>query len=109
MAQLSCDSSTPYFASYEAIAQSLRCPMCGGQRISSSQSSFALSIKRDICTHLHEGMEAETIISTLEQDYGQSLRIENDLSSFNLFLLVAPIAMLTVAAIVIRRTVGRKT
>jgi cytochrome c-type biogenesis protein CcmH len=87
----SCDASTPYYASFVKITDSLRCPVCAGQRISSSDVPFALTVKRDVCKLLHEGMSVNQTINYIETAYGSDLHVEEKASIellplFTLFL-----------------------
>ncbi len=100
-----CDASTPYYQDYTALIQQLRCPVCDGQRINSSDAPFALSVKRDVCTMLHEGVEIEQIIPRIEADYGQSLRVESGFLGDVLPLALVGLVMLVVAGIVVRKLV----
>jgi cytochrome c-type biogenesis protein CcmH/NrfF len=70
-----CDATTPYYATYKQLISQLRCPVCGGQRIDSSQAAFAEAVKRDSCDYVQAAMSQSEIIAKLEQDYGQSLQI----------------------------------
>ena len=77
---MSCDASTPYYTDFVTVAESLRCPVCQGQRIASSDSPFALKVKEDICASLHEGLSASQVITRMEKAYGADLHVENSAS-----------------------------
>lgn len=83
-----CDTSTPYFTDFTTVVQSLRCPVCQGQRIASSDSPFALRVKEDSCAALHQGLSVKQVIQQMEMAYGADLHVENTTSPMMLPLIV---------------------
>ncbi len=96
-----CDATTPYYQSYKTIISQLRCPVCGGQRIDSSNAAFAQSVKRDVCDYLVSGTAEHNIIAKVEEDYGQSLRIQSlgDASTLPVTLSVIALFALIMAMV----------
>lgn len=90
-----CDATTIYYRPYKDIIGQLRCPVCDGQRIDSSNAAFAQSVKRDVCKYLVQGVAKEEVIAKVEADYGQSLKIQ----SFN-DVATLPITMILIILII---------
>jgi cytochrome c-type biogenesis protein CcmH len=101
-----CDASTPYYADFVTVTESLRCPVCEGQRIASSDAPFALTVKRDVCAALQEGLSAQQTIARIEAAYGADLHVEDDVSPMMLPLLVVMVLLLAFAVIRARRMVS---
>lgn len=99
----SCDSTSPYYQEFQTITQQLRCPVCDGQRISSSHAPFALSVKRDVCNLLHEGVEYDNIIPQIEANYGQSMRVQSVGDNTLTPLLIVFIIMVVAAILIVRK------
>jgi cytochrome c-type biogenesis protein CcmH/NrfF len=93
---LTCDTSTPYYADFIAVGEALRCPVCQGQRVASSDAPFALRVKQDICAALHEGLSADQVIARMEVAYGADLHVENTAS----LVMLPLIAVMTLMAVV---------
>jgi cytochrome c-type biogenesis protein CcmH/NrfF len=103
----SCDSSTPYYADFLTVTEALRCPVCGGQRVASSDSPFALTVKRDACAYLHQGMPPAQVIARLETDYGADLGVEDHISAITLPLVMILAALLILGLWKLRGMVGK--
>ncbi len=105
---LICDASTPYYNDFITIQEALRCPVCEGQRIASSDAPFAVSVRKDICTYLQEGMNTDSVIARIEQDYGQGLRVDD--GSVLLWPMIGVILLCLVAGgFVLRRALLSQT
>jgi cytochrome c-type biogenesis protein CcmH/NrfF len=95
---LICDSTTPYYADFLAVSEQLYCPVCAGQNLLSSQARFAVLVRDDICTLLHEGMPNPEIIRTLEQRYGTHLRYSTPAHS-EMLPLMSMIGLMVIIAL----------
>ncbi len=83
-----CDASTPYYEHYVSATQQLRCPVCDGQRIDSSNAPFALTVKQDVCEYIRQGMTVQDVVLQIEADYGQQLRVSDGLALWPLWLMI---------------------
>lgn len=70
-----CDATTPYYQDYLIVTKSLSCAVCGGQRVASSDSPFARTVKRDVCKYLQQGMSRAEVVERIEQGYGDGLQV----------------------------------
>ncbi len=93
-----CDSSTPYYADFVTVTESLRCPVCQGQRIASSDSPFSLKVKEDICAALQAGLQPDQVTLRMEAAYGADLHVEKA-GSFAMLPLMGMILFVAVVAI----------
>jgi cytochrome c-type biogenesis protein CcmH/NrfF len=100
-----CDASTPYYTDFVTVTEALRCPVCDGQRIASSDAPFALTVKRDVCAALQEGLNAAHTIARIEAAYGSDLHVENGTSPMMLPLLAVMGVFLVLGIMRVRKLV----
>ena len=100
-----CDSTSPYFSDYAAITQQLRCPVCEGQMIASSDAPFALHVKRSVCEQLMQGKSNPEIMQFIAQEYGEDLRTSNapELIPLPFIILLLLISMMLLTYFASRR------
>jgi cytochrome c-type biogenesis protein CcmH len=103
----SCDASTPYYKDFITVTESLRCPVCEGQRVSSSDAPFALTVKRDVCDYLRQGLTTSDTITRVEEAYGSDLHVENDTSIIMLPLVILLVTLCIIGTIMLKKMMAK--
>lgn len=75
----------------EAVASTVRCPVCQGLSVADSPTESAQAIKRELRDLLEVGYSEEQVLGYLERSYGEFIRLEPKAKGFNLVVWLAPI------------------
>ncbi|MDE0883415.1 MAG: cytochrome c-type biogenesis protein CcmH [Myxococcota bacterium] len=78
----------------DALARSIRCPVCQGSSVGDSPSEMARNMKRQVGELLALGFDDEQIIQYFEASYGEFIRLEPRKEGMNLIVWAAPIGAL---------------
>tara|TARA_B110000438_G_C15477875_1_gene505996 strand:- start:119 stop:487 length:369 start_codon:yes stop_codon:yes gene_type:complete len=79
------------------ITSKLRCMTCQNQTIHSSDTDFALNIKKIIRNKLQKNESEEEIISFLTYRYGEYILFHPKINKQNLFLWIFPFMILAIS------------
>jgi cytochrome c-type biogenesis protein CcmH len=78
----------------DALARSIRCPVCQGSSVGDSPSEMARNMKRQVGELLALGFDDEQIIQYFEASYGEFIRLEPRKEGMNLIVWAAPVGAL---------------
>ena len=85
-------------AETERVSELLRCPVCQGLSVASSQTTMASNMKRQIHELLSQGYGEEQILSYFEASYGEFVRLQPPMRGINWLVWLAPIGALLLGA-----------
>ena len=109
------DAGTPA-ARADAIAATLRCPVCQGLAVRDSDSPTARDIRADIRRRIDAGESAKEIRAAYVERYGEWILLRPRASGFAMLVWALPIALVAGAAVALaamfwrwRRTVVLRT
>jgi len=78
----------------EEVAAIMRCPVCQGLSIADSPTALAIAMKAEVKEMLSKGYSESQVLDYFEQSYGEFIRLEPKARGFNLFVWLAPLAVL---------------
>lgn len=78
----------------EEVAGIMRCPVCQGLSIADSPTALAIAMKAEVKEMLSKGYSESQVLDYFEQSYGEFIRLEPKARGFNLFVWLAPLAVL---------------
>ena len=78
----------------EEVAGIMRCPVCQGLSIADSPTALAIAMKSEVKEMLSKGYSRSQVLEYFEQSYGEFIRLEPKAKGFNLFVWIAPLAVL---------------
>jgi cytochrome c-type biogenesis protein CcmH/NrfF len=104
---MNCDSTTKFYDVANAVAQKLNCVVCAGQNIASSDATFAVNVRSDICDYAISGMNEAQITTQIMQDYGANLAMTDAQSKEMLGLNMVLLCLLLAGVAVIWRIAKR--
>ena len=78
----------------EEVAGIMRCPVCQGLSIADSPTALAMAMKSEVKEMLSKGYSESQVLEYFEQSYGEFIRLEPKAKGFNLFVWLAPLAVL---------------
>jgi len=78
----------------EDVAGIMRCPVCQGLSIGDSPTALAMAMKSEVKDMLSKGYSESQVLEYFEQSYGEFIRLEPKAKGFNLFVWLAPLAVL---------------
>jgi len=90
----SVEASTPTPHEVEAIARTLYCPLCVGQRLDSCEIPLCVDMKREIAEQLSEGRTADEIRAYFVEQYGPVVLGEPPRRGVNWLAWVLPFVIL---------------
>jgi cytochrome c-type biogenesis protein CcmH len=94
-------SGSVLVARTEALANSIRCPVCQGSSVGDSPSEMARNMKQQVKELLSLGFDNEQIITYFEASYGEFIRLEPRKEGLNLLVWIAPIGALLLGIILL--------
>ncbi len=95
-------------AMYETITKEVRCLVCQNQTIADSTAPLAADLRREIRRMIEEGQTEEEIKIFLVERYGDFVLYKPLFRSWNIALWLAPVALLIIGFIAIRRIVSQR-
>lgn len=94
-------------AEAHALMQTLRCLQCQGQSIADSDAPIAGDMRHQVRLRIKAGEEPEAIRAWLIERYGDYVSFTPHLSASTWPLFAAPVALLLIALLVLRRRLGK--
>lgn len=96
-------------AKAHALMQTLRCLECQSQSIADSDSAMAGDLRNQVRLRIAAGEEPEAIRGWLIERYGDYISYKPELTAMTWPLFAAPLALLALAALLLRRRFRRGT
>lgn len=94
-------------AKAQGLMETIRCLTCQSQSIADSDASIAGDMRSQIRERIAAGEEPEAIRAWLVERYGDYITYTPRVTSLTWPLFAAPVAILLVAALLLRRRFGR--
>lgn len=100
-------------AQAQAMFENIKCPVCEGQALSSSNADLAIDMRQLIRKKLNEGENQEEIYDFLKQRYGDEIDLRATLSLTTALLYLLPFAVFLIgigifSGIFMHRTIAKK-
>ena len=95
-------------AEAQALMETLRCLKCQSQSIADSDAPMAGDMRHQVRSRIQAGEEPEAIRAWLVERYGDYVSYAPTVSNTTWPLFAIPLLLLIVAAIIIRRRVGKR-
>ena len=83
----------------DAIAKTVKCPVCPGESVYESRNSVALNIKNEIAREVRAGQTDNEIRAGLAEKYGDSILLVPRTSGIDSVVWVLPVVVLVVGAV----------
>jgi cytochrome c-type biogenesis protein CcmH len=81
----------------DAVARTVKCPVCPGESVYESRNSVALNIKADIARQVRAGQTDDQIRAALAARYGESVLLVPRATGIGAAVWVLPVAVLVAA------------
>jgi len=94
-------------AKAQALMETLRCLVCQSQSIADSDAAIAGDMRNQVRLRIMRGEDPEAIRSWLIQRYGEYVSYAPHLGRLTWPLFAAPLALLGLAALLLRRRFGK--
>jgi len=94
-------------AKAKALMETLRCLVCQSQSIADSDASIAGDMRSQVRERIARGEDPEAIRAWLIQRYGDYVSYEPRVTALTWPLFAAPVVLLLVAALLLRKRFGR--
>ena len=82
----------------DAIARTVKCPVCPGESVYESRNSVALNVKAEIARQVRAGQTDDQIRAGLAARYGESVLLVPKASGVDALVWVLPVVVLVAAA-----------
>ena len=92
----------------QALMETLRCLTCQSQSIADSDASIAGDLRSEIRERIARGEQPEAIRRWLMGRYGDYISYKPEVSATTWPLFAIPLALLALAAFIVRRRLGAK-
>jgi cytochrome c-type biogenesis protein CcmH len=89
-----------------AISRQLRCPVCEGQTLESSEALIAQQMKATITQQLAQGKTTDEVLDFMALHYGQEILVNPSLKSHP-FLWGAPLLMCLIVGAILCQKIRR--
>ncbi|MDE2436859.1 MAG: cytochrome c-type biogenesis protein CcmH [Sphingomonadales bacterium] len=96
-------------AKAKALMESLRCLQCQGQSIADSDAPIAGDMRNQVRLRIAAGEDPEAIRAWLIERYGDYVSFKPEIDSMTWPLFAAPITLLAIAALILRRRYTGRT
>jgi cytochrome c-type biogenesis protein CcmH len=83
----------------DAIAKTVKCPVCPGESVYESRNSVALNIKNEIAREVRAGRSDDEIRAGLADKYGDSILLVPRTTGIDSVVWVLPVVVLVVGAV----------
>lgn len=94
-------------AKAKALMETLRCLVCQSQSIADSDASIAGDMRSQVRERIARGEDPEAIRTWLIQRYGDYVSYEPRVTALTWPLFAAPVVLLLIAALLLRKRFGR--
>lgn len=101
-------SGDELFSMTEAVAGTMRCPVCQGLSVADSQTATAVAMKAEVRQMLEAGYSRSQVLEYFEKSYGEFIRLAPKAEGFNLFVWIAPIAALLIGMALVVQQMRKK-
>ena len=81
----------------EAIARTLKCPVCGSQSVADSDSASSRAIRAEIARLVEEGQSSSEIRTAIAASFGDQVQLIPPASGFAGLVWILPVVVLVVA------------
>jgi cytochrome c-type biogenesis protein CcmH/NrfF len=81
----------------EAIAKTLKCPVCGSQSVADSDAAASRSIRAEIARQVEEGRSASEIRASIGASFGDQVQLIPSASGLAGLVWILPVVVLIVA------------
>jgi cytochrome c-type biogenesis protein CcmH len=95
-------------AKAQALMETLRCLTCQSQSIADSDASIAGDLRNEVRTRILRGEQPEAIRRWLMGRYGDYISYKPEVSATTWPLFAIPLALLVLAAFIVRRRLGAR-
>ncbi len=95
-------------AKAQALMETLRCLKCQSQSIADSDAAMAGDMRSQVRLRIAAGEEPEHIRAWLRERYGDYVSYKPEVSASTWPLFAVPLALLVLAALVLRRRLGAR-
>lgn len=82
----------------------IKCPVCAGQVIESSETEIAAQLRKLVREKISAGESDEKIKEDLVQEYGDDILNSQPISGKNILLWVLPLAFVVGGVLIVRKT-----
>jgi cytochrome c-type biogenesis protein CcmH len=89
------------------LASTMKCPVCEGQSVATSDSAAAGAIRTEITTRVKEGQSDSEIRDAISATYGSSIQLTPSSSGFAGLVWILPVVALVAALAVLSATFAR--
>lgn len=93
---------------YRSLIAELRCPKCLNINLAGSDAPIAVDLRRAVRRMLEEGRSDDDIRAHLRERYGDFILYDPPFEGATAALWLAPLALLAIAALVLRRIGARR-
>lgn len=91
----------------EAIAKTLKCPVCAGQSVADSDVAASRAIRVEIARLVEEGRSSSEVRATIATNYGEQVQLIPPASGFAGLVWILPVVALVVALAVLSAAFAR--
>jgi cytochrome c-type biogenesis protein CcmH len=81
----------------EAIAKTLKCPVCDGQSVADSDAAASRAIRTEIIRLVEEGRSADEVRATISASFGDEVQLTPPASGLAGLVWILPVVVLGVA------------
>ena len=92
----------------QALMETLRCLKCQSQSIADSDAPMAGDMRHQVRTRIAAGEDPEAVRTWLIQRYGDYVSYKPAISATTWPLFALPLVLLALAALILRRRLGRR-
>ena len=82
----------------EAIARTLKCPVCDGQSVADSDSASSRAIRAEIARLVEDGRSADEVRAAVAAGFGDEVQLVPPSTGFAGLVWILPVAVLVLAA-----------
>jgi cytochrome c-type biogenesis protein CcmH len=91
----------------EAIAKTLKCPVCDGQSVADSDSAASRAIRTEIVRLVEEGRSPDEVRDAISASFGDDVQLTPPASGFAGLVWVLPVVVLVVALVAVGTALAR--
>jgi cytochrome c-type biogenesis protein CcmH len=91
----------------EAIASTLKCPICGSQSVADSDSASSRAIRVEIARLVEEGKSPSEVRATIGASFGERVQLIPPASGFAGLVWILPVVVLIIALAAVSAALAR--